>query len=161
MTAASAGQQHPLVAPLAFLLGVWEGEGRGLWVSEPEFRYRERIEMTHEGTPHLAYRQVTATPDGARSLHAEAGYLRARPEGTVEMVVAQATGLVEVHSGSVAGQRIELRARSVGRTPTALAVTEVTRVLEVTASVLSYRVGIAMHDEQVAPHLEARLWRVG
>lgn len=116
--------------------------------------------MTHQGTPFVAYRQTTTTPDVTRSLHTEAGYLRPGTAGTVEMVVAQATGLVEVHAGSVTEQRLRLESLTVGRTPTAIAVTKVVRVIEVTDTVLTYRVDIAMHDERPAPHLAARLHRI-
>jgi hypothetical protein len=152
--------QHPQLAPVAFLLGIWEGEGQGLWPAEPQFRYLERIEMTHQGSPFVAYRQTTRTLDGTRSLHAESGYLRPGVEGTVEMVVAQPTGLVEVHSGGVSQQRLWLESLSLGRTPTALPVTKVIRKIEVSGSVLTYRVDMAMSDEPVSPHLAARLHRV-
>jgi hypothetical protein len=153
-------QQHPLLAPLVFLLGVWEGEGRGLWPAEPPFRYRERVEMTHQGGPFVAYRQTTTTPDASRSLHTEAGFVRAGPGGTVEMVVAQATGLVEVHAGSITGRALRLESTTIGRTPTALTVTKVIRAIQVIDDVLTYRVDIGMHDEPAAPHLEARLRRI-
>ena len=153
--------QHPQLDPVAFLLGVWEGDGRGLWPADPPFRYRERIEVTHQGGPFLAYRQTTTTPDGTRSLHTEAGYLRPGPGGAVELVVAQPTGLVEVHVGTVTGEALRLESITVARTPTALAVTKVVRVIEVAAGVLAYQVDIAMHDERAAPHLAARLQRVG
>jgi hypothetical protein len=152
--------QHALLAPVAFLLGVWEGEGHGLWPAEPPFRYRERIEMTHQGTPFVAYSQTTTSPDASRSLHAEAGYLRPGPAGTVEMVVAQATGCVEVHVGDINAQHIRLRSLTMGRTPSALPVTKVVRVVEVTNSVLTYQVDIAMNNEPLSPHLAARLHRI-
>lgn len=151
---------HHLIAPIAFLLGTWDGEGRGLWTSDPIFRYRERIEYTHQGGPFIAYHQTTTTLDGTKKLHTEAGYIRAGPEHTIEMVIAQPTGLVEVHTGLLVGQRLDLRSLSVSRTPTALAVTNVVRLVEVTGQVLDYQMNLAMHDEPVAPHLTAKLQRV-
>jgi hypothetical protein len=103
--AASERSQHPLVAPVAFLLGVWEGEGQGLWSAEPRFRYRERVEMSHQAGAFVAYHQTTTTLNASKSLHTEAGFIRPGPGGTVEMVVAQATGLVEVHAGMVSDER--------------------------------------------------------
>lgn len=114
--AAPERARHPLLAPVAFLLGVWEGEGHGLWPAEPRFRYRERVEMTHQGNPFMAYHQTTTTPDAARSLHTEAGYLRPGAAGTVEMVIAQPTGLVEVHAGSITDQSLRLESMTVART---------------------------------------------
>lgn len=146
---------------MGFLLGVWEGEGRGLWSSDPVFRYRERVEFTEQGGPFIAYRQSTSTLEGDRKLHAEAGYLRPGPDQSLEMVLAQPTGLVEVHTGRVTGQRIALRSVSVGRSPRAVAVTDVARVIEVTGPVLAYHLDLAMNGEPLAAHLEARLHREG
>jgi hypothetical protein len=150
---------HPELEALSFLLGVWEGEGRGLWSADPAFVYLERTEITAPG-PYLAYRQQTTTADGARRLHAEVGYLRPGPDGTVELVLVQPTGLAEVHTGTVGPGRLELRSLSVVAAPRALPVTAVTRTVEVDGDRLRYRVRIAMRDEPLADHLEAVLRRV-
>lgn len=67
---------HPATAALSPLLGVWTGQGQGLWVSDPAFGYREESSFTPTGKPFLIYQQRTFALDDARPLHAETGYLR-------------------------------------------------------------------------------------
>ena len=151
---------HPLVAPVGFLLGAWEGQGRGLWTSDSAFFYLEHSEFTHNGGPFIAYRQRTSTVDGSRPLHGESGYLRPGADHSIEMVVAQPTGIVEALTGSFADGRCDLLSSVVSRAPTAINVTAVARTFQVDGSVLTYRLDLAMNDEALAPHLEARLERV-
>jgi hypothetical protein len=143
---------------LSFLLGAWTGEGRGLWDSDDPFIYSERVFFTSDGRPFVSYTQATWAPDG-RPLHSETGYLRPGPEGRIELVLAQPTGIVEVDTGSESQGVIELRSVAVQRTPSALPVREVSRRLLVTGDTLSYELAIAMNDEKLAPHLTGSLTR--
>jgi hypothetical protein len=148
-----------VVGPLSFLLGTWEGDGRGLWTGDgPPFEYRERVSLAGGERPFLTYHQSTWAADG-KPLHTEAGYLRPVTEGSVEFVVAQPTGIVEVHAGAVREGRVELRSVRVEHAPTALNVTEVTRTMWVVGDELSYEVALAMNDEDLAPHLAGTLHR--
>lgn len=152
---------HPDLVPLAFLLGKWRGEGRGLWRADPPFRYAEEVEFGHVGRPFLAYRQRTWAADDGRPMHAEAGYLRPGQGGRVELVLAQPTGLTEVQVGPLDGRRLTLRAAAIGRSPTALNVTAIERQVWMEGDTLHYLVRIAMNDEPLAAHLAATLRRVG
>jgi hypothetical protein len=57
---------HTDCAALAFLLGRWEGTGRGLWTAETPFRYREEVVIDHAGKPFLRYAQRTRAEDDDR-----------------------------------------------------------------------------------------------
>lgn len=152
---------EPLVR-LAWLIGLWEGQGRGEYPTISDFAYREHTAFTHPrpDKPFLAYTQRTwLMPDDAPS-HAEVGYLRATPEGRVELVVAQPSGVVEVHDGTANGDRIELTNIAVAHTPTAKSVTEVHRVLERRGDDLWYRLDMAAVGQPRAYHCEATLHRV-
>ena len=46
--------------------------------------------------PVIAYAQKTWKLSSGEPMHAESGYWRPKPDGTVEVVIAQSTGLVEV-----------------------------------------------------------------
>lgn len=46
--------------------------------------------------PVIAYTQKTWKFDSGEPMHAESGYWRPKPDGTIEVVIAQSTGLAEV-----------------------------------------------------------------
>jgi hypothetical protein len=114
---------HPNVLPLAGLIGTWRGEGAGTYPTITPFRYGEEISFRSSGKPFLAYEQRTWALDDGRPLHAEAGYWRPQPDGSVEVVMAHPTGIVEVLEGRLEGGRIDLTSTTVATTSTAVKVT--------------------------------------
>ena len=149
---------HPDVEPLAFLLGTWEGEGRGEYPTIPSFEYRETVTFGHVGKPFLAYAQRT-TRDGVPS-HAEVGYLRSVGGGRVELVLAHPTGIAEVEEGTVDGSRLELRTTGVVRSGSAKDVAALERSLVVDGDTLSYTVRMAAVGLPLQHHLSAVLEKV-
>lgn len=154
---------HPDVAPLAFLLGSWVGGGQGEYPTIEPFTYRETVTFGHVGKPFLAYTQRTTDPLTGRPMHAETGYVRLVGGGRLELVIAQPTGIVELHEGTLAvtpsGGRLELHSTSVQGTATAKEVTEVERVLEVDGDRLHYRLAMAAVGHPLTHHLAADLGR--
>ncbi len=145
---------------LAFLLGTWRGTGRGDYPTIDAFEYREEVVFGSVPTkPFVTYVQRTTDPDGA-PLHAESGYLRSPTETTAELVVAQPTGVAEVHAGTLAGTALVLASTGVLLTPTAKEVTAVGRRLEVTGDVLRYELDMAAVGQDLQFHLEAELTKV-
>jgi hypothetical protein len=67
---------HPGLAPIAFLLGTWRGEGEGVYPGVDPFRYTEELSFEPVGDP-LLVTESSWTPDGA-PLHFERGTLRRR-----------------------------------------------------------------------------------
>ncbi len=157
----SPTELHPALGPLEFLIGTWRGEGRGLWLREPPFRYREEVQLAAPpGKPFLAYSQRTWALDDGRPMHVETGYVRPGDGHTVEFVLAQPTGFAEIQTGPLDAHRLTLRATALGRAPTALNVTAIERNVWVEGNVLNYLVRIAMNDEPLADHLSAALERI-
>jgi hypothetical protein len=146
---------------LAWLLGSWEGEGRGGYPGVDDFEYREHTEFTQPRSERLclAYTQHTWLADGSPS-HEEAGYLRALPDGGVDLVIAQPAGRAEVHEGTATPDRIELATLMVASTSTANPVTEVRRVFEHRAGdTLWYQLDMAANSKPLGYHCEATLHR--
>ena len=151
---------HGDLAPLAFLLGTWRGEGVGGYPTLESFRYGEEVTFRHNGKPFLAYTQRTLSLDDDRPLHAETGYWRPQPDGTVEVVLAHPTGVVEIYYGTVDGERIELATDVVARTTSAKEVTALKRLYGLVSGKLMYAVDMAAVGQELGSHLWAQLHRV-
>ncbi len=165
MTAAAATDPplHPGMEQLAGLLGTWRGEGAGEYPTIEPFRYREEVRFWHVGKPFLAYAQRTWAADDGRPLHAETGYWRLAPDGTVEVVLAHPTGIVEVLEGrlepAAGGGRVELASTAMARTASAKEVTALHRVFELRDGVLAYTLAMAAVGQPLVHHLAAELRR--
>ncbi len=158
-------QLHPDVAVLAPLLGTWEGSGAGEYPTIDDFVYLESITFSHVGKPFVAYTQRTRHPETSAPMHAETGYLRVPRPGSIEIVMAQPTGLAEIYEGAVVGGDaplvIDVRSTSINATPTAKEVTITERTISVTGDDLHYTFRMAAVGQPLQHHLSATLHRVG
>ncbi|KAL5714978.1 hypothetical protein ACHQM5_016869 [Ranunculus cassubicifolius] len=147
---------HPLIAPLSYLLGTWKGEGEGGFPTMNSFKYGEQISFTHSGKPVIAYTQKTWRLSSGEPMHAESGYWRPKPDGSIEVVIAQSTGLVEVQKGTYDAETkvVKLQSEIVGN---ATKVDEITRTFEMLNGELSYVVQMATKLVSLQPHLKAVL----
>jgi len=156
---------HPDVAHLAFLLGTWEGEGRGDYPTIEPFPYGEAVSFWHNGKPFLSYSQLTWHLDDHRPLHSEMGFLRGHGKGEqVEWVIAHPSGIVEIEVGWVKERNLELESKRVTLAPTAKQVTRLTRSIEVVpdmrGAVLRYQLSMAAVGQALQQHLSAELRRL-
>ncbi len=151
---------HPLLEPLAFLLGEWVGEGEGSYPTDiRDFRYRETTRFWHGGKPVLLYSQQTTDLDDGAPLHTEMGFWRPQPDGRLEVVISHPTGHAELGEGTVADGVIELVSTTVAATATAKEVTAVERTFRVARDDLTYSLAMAAVGQPMTHHLAATLTR--
>lgn len=143
---------------LSFLVGVWRGEGHGVYPTIDAFDYDEEIVFSATGKPFLAYAQRSWAKDG-RPLHVETGYWRPGDQGAVEVTIAQPTGFAEVAEGTVVDRVVDVSSKMMGRTSTAKEVSLLRRVIEVKGDVLEYRIDMAAVGQPMQNHLRATLRR--
>jgi hypothetical protein len=158
---ASAGPAlHPALADLGGLVGTFEGPGHGDYPTIAPFDYHERVVLGHDGRPVLAYRQRTWRPDRSAPMHLEAGYLRALGEGRVELVVAQPTGVAEVHAGRCGPGWFEVASTAVARTASAKDVRSVRRRFALDGATLVTDLWMSYAGHHDTHHLRSTLRRV-
>jgi hypothetical protein len=150
---------HPDIRPLAFLIGTWEGTGRGEYPTIEPFDYLETVTFTHTGKPVLAYHQHTRAAGDGRPLHAETGFWRLQPPSQVEVVLAHPTGVVEVEEGTLEDHSLLLRSTRIGLSTSAKEVTEMERVFHFDGDVIRYSVRMAAVGHPLTDHLSAELRR--
>ena len=158
---------HEHCRPLAFLLGVWSGAGEGDYPTIRPFSYLEEVTFGHVGKPFLTYGQKTRDRDSGEPLHAETGYLRAVGPNDVELVIAQPSGIVELHRGTVEGQVLDLELEGILVTGTAKSVVDVERSFRVHQDpdsgrqALVYDLSMAAVGQPMTHHLHAELLHQG
>ncbi|CAH2067881.1 unnamed protein product [Thlaspi arvense] len=147
---------HPFVAPLSYLLGTWRGKGEGHYPTIPSFRYGEELRFSHSGKPVIAYTQKTWKLESGEPMHAESGFFRPKPDGTIEVVIAQSTGLVEVQNGTynIDERSITLKSELVGN---ASKVEEISRAFALANGKLVYVLHMSTTTNPLQPHLKAIL----
>lgn len=156
-----APELHPNLAAIDFLLGTWRGSGSGRYPTIDSFDYVEEVVFGHVGKPFISYSQRTRDASTDLPLHAESGYIRSDGTGELELVIAQPSGIVEVHRGSLVGGTLTFESEHVTLTPTAKSVTEVVRSLSVEGDTLNYELSMAAVGLELQHHLSATLSRVG
>jgi THAP4-like, heme-binding beta-barrel domain len=159
------GEPHPDLAPLRYLLGRWEGAGVGGYPTIESFRFGQEISFSHNGKPYLIYvsRTWLLDADGVpgRPLAMETGFWRPRPEGTLEVVLAHPTGIVEIYLGEVTGTKIEMATDLVATTESAKDVRAGHRLYGLVGADLAYAYDMAAEGQALQPHISAQLKRVG
>lgn len=157
---------HPLLAPVLGLLGSWAGRGRGHYPTlDAEFAYAQEVTFSHDGRPFLHYEARAWLLDDDAPLRPsarESGWWRMQPDGHVEALITQPTGIAEILTGRAGGGSVDLATRQVARTPTAKEVDATRRRYTLTDdATLDFVHDLAAVGQPLQHHLSARLLRAG
>ncbi|MFJ3583476.1 FABP family protein [Streptomyces sp. NPDC090127] len=157
---------HPLLAPVTGLIGTWVGRGRGTYPTlDEEFTYAQQVTFSHDGRPFLQFeaRAWLLDADGRplRPSARETGWWRLQPEGRVEALITQPTGIAEILVGGADAGAVDLASHGVALTPTAKEVTATRRRYTVTdeGAALEFTHDLAAVGQPLQHHLAARLVR--
>jgi hypothetical protein len=115
---------HALLAPVAGFLGTWAGRGRGGYPTlAEEFAYAQEVTFSHDGRPFLRYEARAWLLDAhgrpLRPSARESGWWRMQPEGRVEALITQPTGVAELSTGRAVDGAVDLSTHQVALAPTA------------------------------------------
>ena len=159
---------HEQLAPLAWLVGRWEGAGLVGYPTMESQQFGQEIVCSHDGRPFLEWRSRTWLLDGdgkqVRPLATELGFWRPVPaheDGTnVELLLTHPTGFVEMYAGFAEPAKVELRTDGVMRSPTAKEYTAGHRLYGYVNSDLLWVMDMAAVGQALQSHVSAELKRV-
>jgi hypothetical protein len=156
-------QAHPTLAPLRFLIGRWEGAGVVGYPTISSAQFGQEISFSHNGKPYLIYSSRTWLLDDegriGRPLAVETGFWRPQQDGSLEVVLAHASGITEVYLGQVTGTKIEMATDAVVRSASALEVTAGRRLYGLIGVDLGYAYDMAAVGQPLQAHVSAQLKR--
>lgn len=166
---------HPLCLSLLPLVGVWRGTGQVVYPTiEGPQHFGQQITFAHDGRPFLVYTAQSWLLDGengdvVRPAARETGFWRPREDDSIEVLLAHATGIMEIYYGTARTTTSwELVTDAVVRTESAKEVNNSQRLYGLVDSEdpdsngkdLAYVDERAMVGEALQPHLSARLRRI-
>lgn len=153
------------LAPLAWLIGRWEGAGVIGYPTIESYNFGQEIEVSHDGRPFLRWesRSWILDEDGnkVRPAATELGFWRPLPDGEVEFLLAHPTGIIEMYFGQTSPAKIEVRTDSVVRSPNAKEYTAAHRLYGLVNSNLMWVMDMAAVGQPLTSHVSAELKRVG
>ena len=154
---------HAALMPLAWMLGRWEGTGKGTYPGTEDFEFGQQIDFAQNGGDYLHYLSQTFATDESgrpvRPLTMETGFWRPQPDGGLEVVMCHPDGIAEVWYGTITGAKVELATDAVVRTASAQAYTAGQRLYGNVEGDLLWTFDKAANEQPLQSHLWARLRR--
>ncbi|MEV8022228.1 FABP family protein [Streptomyces sp. NPDC086554] len=156
---------HALLAPVLGFLGTWHGRGEGEYPTiDGDFTYAQEVTFSHDGRPFLHYeaRAWLLDADGAPLCPSarESGWWRLQPDGRVEALITQPTGIAEIAVGYAADGAVDLSTSEVAITPTAKKVDATRRRYTLAGDgTLTFLHDLAAVGQPLQHHLSAHLRR--
>jgi hypothetical protein len=155
----------PALAPLAWLIGEWEGAGVVGYPTIESAHFGQEISVSHDGRPFLEWQSRTWLLDEegnkVRPLARELGFWRPLENNEVEFLLTHPTGIVEMYHGTTSPAKIELRTDSVIRSPHAKEYNAAARMYGLVNSDMMWVMDMAAVGQPLQSHVSAQLKRVG
>lgn len=157
----------PALAPLAWLVGRWEGVGVVGYPTIESAQFGQEIVCSHDGRPFLEWHSHTWLLDDAgnkvRPLATELGIWRPLENGEIELLLTHPTGVVEMYVGRRDPDKpaVELRTDGVLRSPAAKEYNAGSRMYGLKDSQLLWVMDMAAVGQGLQSHVSAQLKRVG
>lgn len=153
------------LAPLAWIIGRWEGAGVLGYPGIESVNFGQEVICAHDGRPFLEWRStmwlLNSEGSQVEILASEVGYWRPLPDNEVEFVLAHPTGVVEMYYGKTSPAKIELRTDGVLRSPAATEYAAATRLYGNVNSSLMWAMDMAATGHPLQSYASAELKRVG
>ncbi|MET8022634.1 FABP family protein [Streptomyces avermitilis] len=156
---------HALLEPVLGLLGAWYGRGRGGYPTlTGDFGYAQEVTFSHDGRPFLRYEArawlLDADDAPLRPSARESGWWRLQPDGRVEALITQPTGIAEIMVGLATDNTVDLSTHEVALAPTAKKVNATRRRYTLTDDdTLTFHHDLEAVGQPMQHHLTARLRR--
>ena len=155
----------PALAPLAWLIGEWEGAGVVGYPTIESAHFGQEISVTHDGRPFLEWQSRTWLLDEqgnkVRPLARELGFWRPLENNEVEFLLTHPTGIVEMYHGTTIAAKVEIRTDGVIRSPHAKDYRAAARMYGLVNSDMMWVMDMAAVDQPLQSHVSAQLKRVG
>jgi len=154
---------HPDCGPVAWMLGTWRGNGHGDYPTIEPYQFGQELIFTHDGRPFFHYfsRSWVVDEKGAevRQDALETGFLRCRPGGELELLLAHDSGHFEIWYGQADAGKLELTTDAVVRTSSAEEYVAGKRLYGNVEGDLLYANDVAAAGQGLQPRTWARLQR--
>lgn len=152
------------LAPLAWMIGRWQGVGVVGYPTIESANFGQELEVTHDGRPFLHWHSRTWLLDEegnqVRPLATEVGFWRPLPDDEVELLLAHPTGIIEMYYGKTSPAKVEVKTDSVVRSPHAKEYNAGHRLYGYVEGKLMYAMDMAAVGQPLQSHLSAELKRV-
>lgn len=158
---------NPALAPLAWLVGRWEGAGVVGYPTIESANFGQELTIEHDGRPFLSMSSRTwlldADGNQVRPLASEQGFWRVLENGEIELLLTHPTGFVEMYVGRKDANRpaVELATDGVLRSPLAKPYNSGARMYGLVDSQLMWVMDMAAMGQPLQSHVSAQLKRVG
>lgn len=155
---------HPSLAPLAWLVGRWQGAGVVGYPTMESRNFGQEIVCSHDGRPFLEWRSHTWELDADGNQVApratELGFWRCPSDGEAELLLTHNTGILELYYGRTEPAKVQLQTDGVMRSAHAKDYSAGSRLYGFVNGNLLYAVDMAAQGHPLQSHFSAELKRV-